>query len=127
MRDFTETSEIKFREKAKVSVVFGSIKGSQIPEPVLCRAKPLGPKQHCCATSTGGLDVCSVGGVDLSDFTDIEQLGPFVEQSDQEDETLYNNDGRKKSKNFSREENFFKLKLIVLHNRDNLGLVHVIV
>ncbi|XP_033356866.1 trace amine-associated receptor 9 isoform X1 [Bombus vosnesenskii] len=33
---------------------------------VLCRPKPLGPKQHCCATSTGGLDVCSMAGVDLS-------------------------------------------------------------
>ncbi|KAI4502358.1 hypothetical protein M0802_002270 [Mischocyttarus mexicanus] len=33
---------------------------------LLCRPKPLGPKQHCCATSTGGLDVCSISGVDLS-------------------------------------------------------------
>ncbi|XP_076224236.1 trace amine-associated receptor 8b isoform X3 [Nomia melanderi] len=33
---------------------------------ILCRPKPLGSKQHCCATSTGGLDVCSMGGVDLS-------------------------------------------------------------
>ncbi|XP_076397721.1 green-sensitive opsin-3 isoform X5 [Megachile rotundata] len=33
---------------------------------VFCRPKPLGPKQHCCATSTGGLDVCSMVGVDLS-------------------------------------------------------------
>ncbi|KAL2726993.1 trace amine-associated receptor 9 isoform X1, partial [Vespula squamosa] len=33
---------------------------------LLCRSKPLGPKQHCCATSTGGLDVCSISGVDLS-------------------------------------------------------------
>lgn len=33
---------------------------------ILCRSKPLGPKQHCCATSTGGLDVCSIGGLDLS-------------------------------------------------------------
>ncbi|KAK2584076.1 hypothetical protein KPH14_006521 [Odynerus spinipes] len=33
---------------------------------LLCRPKPLGPKQHCCATSTGGLDVCSISGLDLS-------------------------------------------------------------
>ncbi|EZA49020.1 hypothetical protein X777_12829 [Ooceraea biroi] len=33
---------------------------------ILCRSKPLGAKQHCCATSTGGLDVCSIAGVDLS-------------------------------------------------------------
>lgn len=33
---------------------------------ILCRSKPLGTKQHCCATSTGGLDVCSIAGVDLS-------------------------------------------------------------
>lgn len=33
---------------------------------ILCRSKPLGTKQHCCATSTGGLDVCSIAGIDLS-------------------------------------------------------------
>lgn len=33
---------------------------------ILCRSKPLGPKQHCCATSTVGLDVCSIAGLDLA-------------------------------------------------------------
>ncbi|XP_034944357.1 trace amine-associated receptor 9 [Chelonus insularis] len=33
---------------------------------ILCRQKPLGPKKNCCATSTGGLDVCSIGGFDMS-------------------------------------------------------------
>ncbi|KYM95020.1 Trace amine-associated receptor 1 [Cyphomyrmex costatus] len=33
---------------------------------ILCRSKPLGAKQHCCSTSTGGLDVCSIAGIDLS-------------------------------------------------------------
>lgn len=33
---------------------------------ILCRSKPLGTKQHCCSTSTGGLDVCSIAGIDLS-------------------------------------------------------------
>ncbi|XP_058797528.1 trace amine-associated receptor 9-like isoform X2 [Phymastichus coffea] len=33
---------------------------------LLCRPKPMGPKQHCCATSTAGFDVCSIGGLDLS-------------------------------------------------------------
>ncbi|XP_044018750.1 trace amine-associated receptor 9 isoform X2 [Aphidius gifuensis] len=33
---------------------------------ILCKQKPLGPKKNCCSTSTGGLDVCSIGGYDLS-------------------------------------------------------------
>ncbi|KAK0160074.1 hypothetical protein PV328_007519 [Microctonus aethiopoides] len=33
---------------------------------ILCKRLPLGTKQSCCATSTGGLDVCSIGGFDLS-------------------------------------------------------------
>ncbi|XP_011505087.1 PREDICTED: uncharacterized protein LOC105367926 [Ceratosolen solmsi marchali] len=35
---------------------------------ILCRPKPMRPKQHCCATSTGALDVCNIGGLDLSEL-----------------------------------------------------------
>ncbi|KAG8035048.1 hypothetical protein G9C98_001538 [Cotesia typhae] len=33
---------------------------------IFCRQKQLGPNKNCCATSTGGLDVCSIGGFDIS-------------------------------------------------------------
>ncbi|XP_011298902.1 trace amine-associated receptor 9 [Fopius arisanus] len=33
---------------------------------ILCRKKQMSGKQHCCATSTGGLDINSIGGFDLS-------------------------------------------------------------
>ncbi|CAG5074397.1 Similar to Taar6: Trace amine-associated receptor 6 (Rattus norvegicus) [Cotesia congregata] len=33
---------------------------------IFCRRKQLGPNKNCCATSTGGLDVCSIGGFDIS-------------------------------------------------------------
>ena len=38
---------------------------------LLCRPKPLVAKQHCCATSTGGLDVCSIAGLDISGTTSV--------------------------------------------------------
>ncbi|CAD6245126.1 GSCOCG00013541001-RA-CDS [Cotesia congregata] len=37
---------------------------------IFCRRKQLGPNKNCCATSTGGLDVCSIGGFDISGSID---------------------------------------------------------
>lgn len=33
---------------------------------ILCRSEPLRSKKHHCCTSTGGLDICSIGGLDFS-------------------------------------------------------------